>query len=92
MDRMNLIKLKMQARSEQSSLKDSSQVSPSAASQEARTVDGVGTEQLVATPSFFTSQVINKVDEYVNEILTMRESRVIHPIVPIKAKEVIIQP
>ncbi|KAH9614819.1 hypothetical protein KSS87_017081 [Heliosperma pusillum] len=34
MDRMNLIKLKMQARSEQSSLKDSSQVSPSAASQE----------------------------------------------------------
>ncbi|KAH9613241.1 hypothetical protein KSS87_010584 [Heliosperma pusillum] len=65
----------MQARSEQSSLKDSSQVSPSAASQETGTVDGVGTEQLVATPSFFTSQVIKKVDEYVNEILTMRESR-----------------
>ncbi|KAH9614341.1 hypothetical protein KSS87_005292 [Heliosperma pusillum] len=92
MDRMNLIKLKMQARSEQSSLKDSSQVSPSAASQETGNVDGVGTEQLVATPSFFTSQVIKKVDEYVNEVLTMRESRVIHPIVPIKAKDVIIQP
>ncbi|KAH9610456.1 hypothetical protein KSS87_007696 [Heliosperma pusillum] len=75
MNRMNLIKLKMQARSEQSSLKDSSQVSPSAASQETGTVDGVGTEQLVATPSFFTSQVIKKVDEYVNVILTMRESR-----------------
>ncbi|KAH9619638.1 hypothetical protein KSS87_017091 [Heliosperma pusillum] len=68
---MNLIKLKMQARSEKSSLKDSSQVSPSAASQETRTVDGVGTEQLVATPSFFTSHVIKKVDEYVNEVLTM---------------------
>ncbi|KAH9607267.1 hypothetical protein KSS87_005936, partial [Heliosperma pusillum] len=92
MDRMNLIKLKMQARFEQSSLKDYSQVSPSAASQETGTVDGVGTEQLVATPSFFTSQVIKKVDEYVNEILTMRESRVIRPIVPIKAKDVIIQP
>ncbi|KAH9613772.1 hypothetical protein KSS87_006271, partial [Heliosperma pusillum] len=71
MDMMNLIKLKMQARSEQSSLKDSSQVSPSAASQETGTVDGVGTEQLVATPSFFTSQVIKKVDEYVNEVLTV---------------------
>ncbi|KAH9617683.1 hypothetical protein KSS87_017190 [Heliosperma pusillum] len=92
MDRMNLIKLKMQARSEQSSLKESSQVSPSAGSRETRTVDGVGTKQRVATPSFFTSQVIKKVDEYVNEILTMRESRVIHPIVPIKAKDVIIQP
>ncbi|KAH9613039.1 hypothetical protein KSS87_019841, partial [Heliosperma pusillum] len=92
MDRMNLIKLKMQARSEQSSLKDSSQVSPSAASQETGTVDGVGSDQLVATPSFFTSQVIKKVDEYVNEILTMRESWVIRPIVPIKAKDVIIQP
>ncbi|KAH9602812.1 hypothetical protein KSS87_016311, partial [Heliosperma pusillum] len=91
MDRMNLIKLKMQAKSEQSSLKDSSQVSPSAASQETGTVDGVGTEQLVATPSFFTSQVIKKVDEYVNEILTMRESRVIRPVVPIKAKDVIIE-
>ncbi|KAH9616818.1 hypothetical protein KSS87_011348, partial [Heliosperma pusillum] len=90
MDRMNLIKLKMQARSEQSSLKDSSQVSPSAGSQEPGTADGVGTEQLVATPSFFTSQVIKKVDEYVNEILTMRESRVIRPVVPIKAKDVII--
>ncbi|KAH9614152.1 hypothetical protein KSS87_021488, partial [Heliosperma pusillum] len=64
MDRMNLIKLKMQARSEQSSLKDSSQVSPSAGSQETGTADGVGTEQLVATPSFLTSQVIKKVDEY----------------------------
>ncbi|KAH9618618.1 hypothetical protein KSS87_003187 [Heliosperma pusillum] len=92
MDRMNLIKLKMQARSEQSSLKDSSQVYPSAGSQETGTVDGVGTEQLVATPSFFTSQVIKKVDEYVNDILTMPESRVIRPIVPIKAKDVIIQP
>ncbi|KAH9603814.1 hypothetical protein KSS87_013333 [Heliosperma pusillum] len=91
MDRMNLIKLKMQARSEQSSLKDSSQVSPSAGSQEPGTADGVGTEQLVATPSFFTSQVIKKVDEYVNEILTMRESRVIRPVVPIKAKDVIIE-
>ncbi|KAH9609710.1 hypothetical protein KSS87_011054 [Heliosperma pusillum] len=68
MDRMNLIKLKMQARSEQSSLKDSSQVSPSAATQETGTVGGVGTEQLVATPSFFTSQVIQKVDEYANEL------------------------
>ncbi|KAH9610041.1 hypothetical protein KSS87_005251 [Heliosperma pusillum] len=47
--------------------------------------------QLVATPSFFTSQVIKKVDEYVNEILTMRESRVIRPVVPIKAKDVIIE-
>ncbi|KAH9623427.1 hypothetical protein KSS87_022764 [Heliosperma pusillum] len=55
MDKMNQIKLKMQARSEQSSLKDSSQVSPSAGCQETGTVDGVGTEQLVATPSFFTS-------------------------------------
>ncbi|KAH9603191.1 hypothetical protein KSS87_021911, partial [Heliosperma pusillum] len=91
MDRMKLIKLKMQARSEQSSLKDSSQVSPSAGSQEPGTADGVGTEQLVATPSFFTSQVIKKVDEYVNEILTMRESRVIRPVVPIKAKDVIIE-
>ncbi|KAH9608142.1 hypothetical protein KSS87_023319 [Heliosperma pusillum] len=91
MDRMNLIKLKMQARSEQSSLKDSSQVSPSAGSQETGTADGVGTEQLVATPSFFTSQVIKKVDEYVNEILTMRESQVIRPVVPIKAKDVIIE-
>ncbi|KAH9606583.1 hypothetical protein KSS87_016113 [Heliosperma pusillum] len=91
MDRMNLIKLKMQARSEQSSLKDSSQVSLSAGSQEPGTADGVGTEQLVATPSFFTSQVIKKVDEYVNEILTMRESRVIRPVVPIKAKDVIIE-
>ncbi|KAH9612206.1 hypothetical protein KSS87_018857, partial [Heliosperma pusillum] len=91
MDRMNLIKLKMQARSEQSSLKDSSQVSPSAGSQETGTADGVGTEQLVVTPSFFTSQVIKKVDEYVNEILTMRESRVIRPVVPIKAKDVIIE-
>ncbi|KAH9625242.1 hypothetical protein KSS87_004572, partial [Heliosperma pusillum] len=91
MDRMNLIKLKMQAKSEQSSLKDSSQVSPSAGSQETGTVNGVGTEQLVATPSFFTSQVIKKVDEYVNEILAMRESRVIRPVVPIKAKYVIIE-
>ncbi|KAH9605153.1 hypothetical protein KSS87_004761 [Heliosperma pusillum] len=91
MDRMKLIKLKMQARSEQSSLKDSSQVSPSAGSQEPGTADGVGIEQLVATPSFFTSQVIKKVDEYVNEILTMRESRVIRPVVPIKAKDVIIE-
>ncbi|KAH9612836.1 hypothetical protein KSS87_012553 [Heliosperma pusillum] len=91
MDRMNLIKLKMQARSEQSSLKDSSQVSPSAGSQETGTVNGVGTEQLVATPSFFTIQVIKKVDAYVNEILTMRESRVIRPVVPIKAKDVIIE-
>ncbi|KAH9621312.1 hypothetical protein KSS87_005648 [Heliosperma pusillum] len=91
MDRMKLIKLKMQARSEQSSLKDSSQVSPSAGSQEPGTADGVGTEHLVATPSFFTSQVIKKVDEYVNEILTMRESRVIRPVVPIKAKDVIIE-
>ncbi|KAH9617174.1 hypothetical protein KSS87_020694, partial [Heliosperma pusillum] len=92
MDRMNLIKLKMQTRFERSSLKDSSQVSPSAGSRETGTVDGLGTEQLVATPSFFTSQVIKKVDEYVNEILTMRESRVIRPIVPIKAKDVIMQP
>ncbi|KAH9605818.1 hypothetical protein KSS87_020412 [Heliosperma pusillum] len=75
-----------------SSIDDSSQVSPSAASQETGTVDDVGTEQLVATPSFFTSQVIKKVDEYVNEVLTMRESRVIRPIVPKKAKDVIIQP
>ncbi|KAH9613680.1 hypothetical protein KSS87_023912 [Heliosperma pusillum] len=44
MDRMDLIKLNMQARSEQSSLKDSSQVSPSTASQETGTVDGVGTK------------------------------------------------
>ncbi|KAH9617629.1 hypothetical protein KSS87_007549, partial [Heliosperma pusillum] len=89
---MNLIKLKMHARSELSSLKDASQVSQSAAGQETGTVDGVGTEQLVATASFFTSQVIKKVDEYVNEVLTMRESRVIRPIVPKKAKDVIIQP
>ncbi|KAH9604552.1 hypothetical protein KSS87_012009, partial [Heliosperma pusillum] len=92
MNRMNRNKLKMHARSEQSSLKNSSQVSSSAASQETGTVDGVGTEQLVATPSFFTSQVIKKVDEFVNEILTMRENRVIRPIVAIKAKDVIIQP
>ncbi|KAH9610229.1 hypothetical protein KSS87_008010, partial [Heliosperma pusillum] len=92
MDRMNLIKLKMQVRSEHSSLKNSSQVSPSAATQETGIVDGVGTEQLVATPSFFISQVMHKVDEYVNEVLTMRESRVIRPIAPKKAKDVIIQP
>ncbi|KAH9612278.1 hypothetical protein KSS87_002490, partial [Heliosperma pusillum] len=92
MDMMNLIKLKMQAMSEQSSLKKSTHVSSSASTQETRTVDGVGTEQLVATLSFFTSQFIQKVDEFVNEVLTMHESRVIRPIVPKKAKDVIIQP
>ncbi|KAH9607861.1 hypothetical protein KSS87_001553 [Heliosperma pusillum] len=92
MDRMNLIKLKMQAGYEQSSLKDSTQVTSSAATQETGTVDGVGTEQLVAIPSFFTCQVIQKVDEYVNEVLTMRESRVIHPTFLKKTKDIIIQP